>query len=415
MKRMELLQESKSSCRNSAARWRSEIESRFAETPPAPLHRWHIELNPKSLRPFLFGRVPKFKVPNPFKCLPKPSQVLQSFPKSSQIPNPSKIEPKSIQKPSWRPSWTHAVKKIDFERPKVSPYSSGPEERESIPCSVVPLFPLFFPSFFRSLFLSIFGFIFSSFSSIVSHFSRFFFASFFVFDSGSIFRWFSIDFSRSEPLKIVLPPRRNANFDKIDVFASSSKNDQKSIGFRIPKSIKNLSKIDKNRCQKRIRKKRRFRRRFRSIFGSQLEPTSQLNFKNRGFFRHLGPTWTNLGQKGVPRGSERANMRPKGVPREPKWGQKTSWEHQHQSKRPHRTSTGPTQVSQDLLKPGIACKPPFLDLKGEASKANDQEAPKSAQKTSQTVPNPSQMDPPTLPNLLFEPFRHPFFPTPNLH
>ena len=50
---------------------------------------------------------------NPPKSLPKPSQNL---PKSSQ--NRSKIDTKSIQKASWRPSWTNVKKKLDFERPQ---------------------------------------------------------------------------------------------------------------------------------------------------------------------------------------------------------------------------------------------------------------------------------------------------------
>ena len=47
------------------------------------------------------------------KMDPKSFQIL---PKSYQIP--PKIDPKSIQKPSWSPSWANARKKLDFERPK---------------------------------------------------------------------------------------------------------------------------------------------------------------------------------------------------------------------------------------------------------------------------------------------------------
>ena len=47
----------------------------------------------------------------------------------------------------------------------------------------------------------------------------------------SIFYRFFIDFSKLESLKIVLPPKRNAYFCKIDVFALSQKNDQKNVDF----------------------------------------------------------------------------------------------------------------------------------------------------------------------------------------
>ena len=61
----------------------------------------------------------------------------------------------------------------------------------------------------------------------------------------SIFYRFFIDFSKLESLKIVLPPRRNAYFCKIDVFALNPKNDQKNVDF----GIQNPLKIDKNRLK----------------------------------------------------------------------------------------------------------------------------------------------------------------------
>ena len=84
--------------------------------------------------------------------------------------------------------------------------------------------------------------------------------------------------------------------------------------------------------------------------------------KNRGFFRYLGPTWANLGEKGVPRrpktsqesqnGSnkrpKRAKMRPKGAPREPKWPPKYPKMFTRPSRRPHTTF-----LSQASMKPNV--------------------------------------------------------------
>ena len=52
-----------------------------------------------------------------------PTGSAQERPKDFQhppksFPNPSKIDPRSIPKPFWSPSCTHAGKKIDLERPK---------------------------------------------------------------------------------------------------------------------------------------------------------------------------------------------------------------------------------------------------------------------------------------------------------
>ena len=53
---------------------------------------------------------------NPPKTLPKPCQIL---PKS--VPNPSQTYPKSLQKASWSPFWTKALKKLHLERPQNGP------------------------------------------------------------------------------------------------------------------------------------------------------------------------------------------------------------------------------------------------------------------------------------------------------
>ena len=66
----------------------------------------------------------------------------------------------------------------------------------------------------------------------------------------SIFYGLFIDFWKLESLKIVLPPKRNAYFCKIDVFALSQKNDQKNVDF----GVQNPLKIGKNRLKNASRK-----------------------------------------------------------------------------------------------------------------------------------------------------------------
>ena len=50
---------------------------------------------------------------------------------------------------------------------------------------------------------------------------------------------FLVFFLTLETLKIVLPSRQELEFYKINVFALSSKTDQKDIDFQSPKSMKN--------------------------------------------------------------------------------------------------------------------------------------------------------------------------------
>ena len=99
---------------------------------------------------------------------------------------------------------------------------------------------------------------------------------------------------------------------------------------------------------------------FSPFLAPNLSQLPQLKFKNRVFFRYLGPTWANLGQLGRKR-------RPKmsqDVPREPKWVQQASQESQNEAKRRPKRATMTPQVSQDvhttlqapshdLLKPGV--------------------------------------------------------------
>ena len=88
------------------------------------------------------------------------------------------------------------------------------------------------------------------------------------------------------------------------------------------------------------------------------------NSKNRGFFRYLGPTWANLGEKGVPRcpktsqesqnGSnkrpKRAKMRPKGAPREPQWPPKYPKMFTQPSRRPHTTFLSQASMKSNFLR-----------------------------------------------------------------
>ena len=71
---------------------------------------------------------------------------------------------------------------------------------------------------------------------------------------------------------------------------------------------------------------------FSRFLAPNLSQLPEVKSKNRGFFRYLGPTWANLGEKGVPRRpmtsqesqndakkrSKRDKMKPKGAPGEPK-------------------------------------------------------------------------------------------------
>ena len=54
---------------------------------------------------------------------------------SKSSPNPSKIDPKAIQKASWSPSWTHVFKRYELERPTNSQNApkSGPMTARSVP------------------------------------------------------------------------------------------------------------------------------------------------------------------------------------------------------------------------------------------------------------------------------------------
>ena len=101
---------------------RIETASRRHRPPPVI----HLSLIPNRSIPFCLDKFPNLSsqiLPNPFHNLPKPIQ------------NPPKIETKSIQKASWVPSWTHARKKLAFERPKSHPKTakSVQEMPQSVP------------------------------------------------------------------------------------------------------------------------------------------------------------------------------------------------------------------------------------------------------------------------------------------
>ena len=67
--------------------------------------------------------------PNPSKTAPKPSQNLPRT-----LPKPPKIDPKSIQKASWSPSWTHVGKKCDLKKQKTGP--EAPKSAQETPKTV---------------------------------------------------------------------------------------------------------------------------------------------------------------------------------------------------------------------------------------------------------------------------------------
>ena len=68
-------------------------------------------------------------IPKLVQILPRPSQIP---PKSSQILR--KIDPKSIQKPSWSPFWINALQKLDFERQKNS--QEAPKSAQETPQTI---------------------------------------------------------------------------------------------------------------------------------------------------------------------------------------------------------------------------------------------------------------------------------------
>ena len=83
--------------------------------------------------------VPRFSKISPRK-LQETLKPLKIDPKSSPSPpkssrNRAQIDPKSTQKASWRPSWTHVRKKLDFERAKNGQEASqrGQQTPQSVP------------------------------------------------------------------------------------------------------------------------------------------------------------------------------------------------------------------------------------------------------------------------------------------
>ena len=86
--------------------------------------RWYCEKSlKKTLKTFPkpFQNLQK-STPNRQKSLPNATSNddgAQEASKSEKTrPRPPQEHPKSIQKASWRPSWTNAFKKLDFKRPE---------------------------------------------------------------------------------------------------------------------------------------------------------------------------------------------------------------------------------------------------------------------------------------------------------
>ena len=77
----------------------------------------------------IFPPIRSKSIPKLLQILPRPSQML---PKSSQILG--KIDPKSIQKPSWNPFWINVLQKLDFERPRNG--QEAPKSDQKTPQSV---------------------------------------------------------------------------------------------------------------------------------------------------------------------------------------------------------------------------------------------------------------------------------------
>ena len=101
----------------------------------------------------------------------------------------------------------------------------------------------------------------------------------------------------------------------------SSKKPSEITPQTLPKSQKidsNFIKIDiKNAFAKNMVFYINFDR-FFSIFGTNFGAKSGSQIQKIDFFRYLGPTWANLGQKGAPRPPKRVKMRSRSIPRQAK-------------------------------------------------------------------------------------------------
>ena len=158
-----------------------------------------------------------------------------------------------------------------------------------------------------------------------------------------MFGWFFIDVRSLKPSKIMVFPKQNAIFYKIEISTKNQKHIKKWLIFWAP----NRPKIIENRCQKRFEKRSLFWHRFWSIFGSNLGAISasqaQVKRSKIDIFSNLGLAGAPAGQKNVPRRPKIAKMRPKGVPGKQKTVPREAQE------QPRRSQDSP-KAAQELAK-----------------------------------------------------------------
>ena len=138
---------------------------------------------------------------------------------------------------------------------------------------------------------------------------RFFFDVFFECVLASILGGFLKVFWRVEPLKIVLPSRRNANSHKIDVFRKSSKKVRKNLDFGVVLGGQNQEKSRKNRVEKHVFFQLRFFSdffRFFVIFGGFWEAPGGPKINKKLKKSCSGRSWNMFGfERGFQEGSGR--------------------------------------------------------------------------------------------------------------
>ena len=198
--------------------------AKLRETPRGSWHREYAPAGPNHAKHFqnLSHNLPK--------SIQKPSKPSENLPKT--LPEPSKIGSRSIQKASWSPYWVHAWKKLDFECPKNGQEAAkSAQKRPKIVPNPSQMKPKTLPN------------------PLFEAFCGFFLPFKICIDFLSFFSCFFVDFFKLEPLILLIFPRENATFCKIDVFKKNAKNPSKNF----PKSIKNPPKIDQK--SKKIDKK----------------------------------------------------------------------------------------------------------------------------------------------------------------
>ena len=180
--------------------------------------------------------------PNASRICPQPAKknvqmlpdfcpnLAQTLPKSS--PNPPKTLPNSTQKAFWSPSWSHAWKKLYFERPKYEQKSpkSGPKRPQTVPT----------PSQMRPKTLQI---------RFLAEFLACYLQLYNFFDFCSNFSWISYVFVRADLQNSCAHAVFCWLFSKIAILEKMRKiieNSSPNPSKTLPKSFQNRWKFEKN-------------------------------------------------------------------------------------------------------------------------------------------------------------------------